>query len=71
MEDNNVIYRCFYCNQVLWNGDMQEDGTCPCGSRKLRKAFGITDEELAGLKARGFTPEENQLVTERAKAWID
>lgn len=67
--DKNTLYRCFYCNKLIWRQDLDEDGACECGSRKTRIAFAVTDEEMAELETRGFVRTDEQFTTVREEAW--
>jgi hypothetical protein len=52
------VYRCEYCHKPVIEADIQQGG-CLCGSRRVRIATSVTDEEMADLKERGyeFKPE--------------
>lgn len=65
------IKRCYYCNQIVLPSDISSGQCCPCGSRKLRVAFGITDEEEQRLKADGYVFTEENWSDNRESAWKD
>ena len=54
------IIRCYYCNVPQKQVDVYAEGCCTrCGSRKMREAGRLTDDEMATLIASGFDPEAN------------
>lgn len=48
-----LIYRCEYCREPVLYSDIQNGG-CLCGSRRVRIAVAVTDEEMQKLKERGY-----------------
>lgn len=71
IHDEKTLYRCYHCNKLLYDGELREDGTCPCGSRKNRLAFGITPEEMAEVIARGYQYDESRFAATKAEAWVE
>lgn len=67
--DQNTVYRCQYCNAVVTGEEIRVNGACECGSRKVRPAFAITDDEMEAMKARGFQAVEGQFSENREEAW--
>lgn len=65
------VKRCFYCNQIVLPSEIASGNVCVCGSRKLRVAFGISDEEEQRLKADGYVFNEEDWSDNRETAWKD
>jgi hypothetical protein len=55
------IYRCEYCKGVVLSTHVAKFGGCKeCGSRKVRLAFKLTEEEVTAAKAEGYNFNDDQ-----------
>ena len=58
VEKDNKVYRCEYCHKCVLDEDVQLGG-CVCGSRRVKIATAVTDEEAVELRERGYDFEAN------------
>lgn len=65
-----TIMRCFYCNSLVLPKHIADDGSCFCGSRKMRPAFNVTDAEVETLKEAGVYDPANFATTSK-EAWVE
>lgn len=65
------IYRCEYCKAVVLHAHIADYGGCKeCGSRKVRVAFKLTDEEVEAAKAEGYVFHDAQWTSNIDDAFI-
>ncbi len=61
MISSETIMRCEYCRAVVLQSHIAEAGGCKmCGSRRMRIAFSLTDEEMRQAQAEGYVPQAGQ-----------
>ncbi len=53
---SDTIMRCSYCDHPVLMKEISEGGCPRCGSRKVKIAFGVTDQEMDDLRSRGYEP---------------
>lgn len=47
------VYRCEYCHSPVLHSDISQGG-CLCGSRRIKVATSVTDDEMKKLVERGY-----------------
>lgn len=66
------VYRCEYCRCIVLYAQVQQFGGCKeCGSRRIRIAFKLTDEEVEAAQAEGYQFDDDQWTDDIQHAYND
>ena len=69
---DQTVYRCAYCSAVVLPLQLASKGHCPsCGSRRLRIASTLSDDEVAKAKAEGYVFTSDRWIDGPFRGFVD
>ena len=51
------VVRCCECSSLVYREQIQQNGMCACGNRRVRNLLSLNDVEMEKLKERGVDPD--------------